>query len=73
MALADWYIDKRIENPSTPAAWSKSGPELEADEFDLEVFSRAIFHPDGKTVTLKDGQNIVKIRSRKTPWKTSAK
>lgn len=69
--LADWYIEKRTENPSTPASWTKYGPEVAADAFDLAAFDKATFHSDGKTVTLRDGSVIVKVLSRKTPWKTS--
>lgn len=69
VSLAKLYIHRRIINPTSPAAWTKNGPEINADLHDLEVFHKAIFYPDGKTVDLKDGGRIVKILSRKTPWK----
>lgn len=68
MSLADWYLEQRIENPNTPAAWTKNGPAVEADTYDLIALHRAIFHSDGKTVTLNDGSKVVKILSRKNPW-----
>lgn len=69
MGLADWYIEQRTEKPSTPAAWTKYGPEIEADAIDLHALRGATFHSDGKSVTLSDGTKIKKILSRKTPWK----
>lgn len=67
--LANWYIEKRTENPSTPASWTKYGPEIEADAYDLAAFQGAIFFKNGIDVLLRDGSSMRKILSRKTPWK----